>query len=126
MHVTLVHVHLKPDNVAAFIAATEENHNASTQEADNLRFGILQSPENATCFILYGAYVNKTEAEKHKVTAHYLLTRCFDTLLQKCAQGLYATYKAAALIAWRETVADWMASPRQGEPQIGLFPKVTQ
>lgn len=98
MHVTLVHVHVKPDDVVAFIAATEENHNASIQESGNLRFDVLQSPEDETRFILYEVYKTETDAKQHKETAHYL--------------------------KWRDTVADWMASPRRGEPQIGLFPKV--
>lgn len=98
MHVTLVHVHVKAGDVDAFIAASEENHNASIQEPGNLRFDVLQSPEDATRFILYEVYRSEAEAKRHKETAHYL--------------------------KWRDTVADWMASPRRGEPQIGLFPKV--
>jgi len=98
MHVTLVHVHVKQPYINDFIEATELNHNASIQEPGNRRFDLLQSPQDSSRFILYEAYVDEASAKAHKETNHYL--------------------------TWRETVADWMASPRRGEPQSGLFPKV--
>lgn len=97
MHVTLVHVHVKPERVADFIAACRENHLRSTQEPGNRRFDILQSPDDPTRFILYEAYATADDAAAHKTTAHYL--------------------------AWRETVADMMAEPRMGVPYSGLFPQ---
>lgn len=97
MHVTLVHVQVKPAYIDDFIAATRLNHEASTQEPGNCRFDVLQSPENASHFILYEAYASAESAATHKQTAHYL--------------------------AWRDTVADWMAEPRQGIRYDGLFPQ---
>lgn len=97
MHVTLVHVHVKPQHVEDFIAATRLNHLASVQEAGNRRFDVLQSPEDPSRFVLYEAYVSAEDAAAHKQTTHYL--------------------------TWRETVADWMATPRQGVSYNGLFPK---
>lgn len=97
MHVTLVHVHVKPQHVEDFIAATRLNHLASVQEAGNRRFDVLQSPEDPSRFVLYEAYVSAEDAAAHKQTAHYL--------------------------TWRDTVADWMATPRQGISYTGLFPK---
>ncbi|MFC1748120.1 antibiotic biosynthesis monooxygenase [Pseudomonadota bacterium] len=96
MHVTLVYVHVKSENVDAFIEATRLNHEASIQESGNRRFDILQTPDDDCRFILYEAYANADDAAAHKETSHYL--------------------------TWRETVADWMASPRQGVPYNGLFP----
>ena len=96
MHVTLVHVHVLPDHIDDFIRASEANHATSIQEPGNLRFDILQSPDNAARFVLYEAYLSAGDAASHKETAHYL--------------------------TWRETVADWMAEPRQGIPFNGLFP----
>jgi autoinducer 2-degrading protein len=98
MHVTLVHVHVLPDHIDDFIRASEANHAASIQEPGNLRFDILQSPDDPARFVLYEAYRTAGDAAAHKETAHYL--------------------------AWRETVADWMAEPRQGVPLNGLFPHV--
>lgn len=97
MHVTLVHVQVKPDRIDDFIAATRLNHEASIREPGNRRFDVLQSPENLAQFILYEAYASAEDAAFHKQTAHYL--------------------------AWRDTVADWMAEPRQGVRYEGLFPQ---
>ena len=98
MHVTLVHVHVKPGSVEAFIEASRNNHETSVREPGNLRFDVLQDPEDSTRFILYEAYADAAAAKAHKDTAHYL--------------------------TWRESVADMMAEPRQGVPYLGLFPQV--
>jgi autoinducer 2-degrading protein len=97
MHVTLVHVQVDPVYIDDFIAATRLNHEASIQEPGNRRFDVLQSPENPSHFILYEAYVTPEAAVAHKETAHYL--------------------------TWRDTVATWMAEPRQGVRYDGLFPQ---
>lgn len=96
MHVTLVHVRVKPEAIDAFIAATRANHEASIREAGNRRFDVLQSPDDPARFILYEAYVSADDAAAHKTTAHYL--------------------------AWRDAVADMMLEARRGEPMNGLFP----
>ncbi len=97
MHVTLVHVHVKPEHIDDFIAATRLNHEASVRELGNRRFDVLQSPDNPSQFILYEAYASAEDAADHKQTAHYL--------------------------AWRDTVTDWMAEPRRGVHYDGLFPQ---
>lgn len=97
MHVTLVHVHVKPESVEAFITATRANHEASVQEPGNRRFDVLQNPDDPTRFILYEAYASAEDAALHKGTPHYS--------------------------AWRDEVADMMAEPRSGVPMTGLFPK---
>jgi autoinducer 2-degrading protein len=96
MHVTLVHIHVKPEAVAAFIAATRANHEASTRESGNRRFDVLQSPDDPTRFLLYEAYASAADAAAHKETSHYQ--------------------------AWRDAVAGMMAAPRRGEPWTGLLP----
>ncbi len=97
MHVTLVHVQVKPAHIDDFITATRLNHEASIREAGNRRFDVLQSPENPTHFILYEAYASAEDAAAHKQTPHYLV--------------------------WRDIVEDWMARPRQGVRYNGLFPR---
>lgn len=97
MHVTLVHVHVEKVHVDDFIAATEKNHRASIQEPGNRRFDILQSADDPTRFVLYEAYASAEDATAHKQTAHYL--------------------------EWRDSVADWMATPRMGDTYKGLFPQ---
>lgn len=96
MHVTLVHVRVRPEHLDAFVAATRANHEASVSEPGNRRFDVLQAPDDPTRFILYEAYASAADAAAHKETAHYL--------------------------AWRAAVAEMMAEPRRGEPMNGLFP----
>jgi (4S)-4-hydroxy-5-phosphonooxypentane-2,3-dione isomerase len=96
MHVTLVHIEVKPDNIQDFIVATRTNHEASIKEQGNLRFDVLQSPEAPQNFILYEAYESAEAAAAHKQTSHYL--------------------------TWRNVVENWMAKPRQGIRYEGLFP----
>jgi autoinducer 2-degrading protein len=96
MHVTLVHIRVKPEAVDAFLAATRLNHEASIREPGNRRFDILQSPEDPTRFVFYEAYATAADAAAHKQTPHYA--------------------------AWRDAVADMMAEPRRGEPLTGLLP----
>ena len=97
MQVTLVHVHVKPEHIADFVDATRKNHEASVREAGNRRFDVLQSPDDPARFVLYEAYASADDADAHKLTSHYL--------------------------QWRETVAEWMAEPRQGVTYSGLFPR---
>jgi len=96
MVVTLVHVRVKPEYLGSFIEATRKNHEESIRETGNQRFDILQSAEDPASFVFYEAYASAEDAAKHKETAHYL--------------------------QWRDTVADWMAEPRQGVRYHGLYP----
>ena len=97
MHVTLVHVRVKPASVEAFVVATQANHEASIREPGNRRFDVLQDPSDATRFVLYEAYATPEDAAAHKLTAHYA--------------------------SWRDTVAGMMAEPRRGEPMSALYPR---
>lgn len=97
MHVTLVHVHVKPEHIANFIAATRANHEASVREFGNQRFDVLQSAEDPARFVLYEAYTSAEHAAAHKQTEHYA--------------------------RWCDVVASWMASPRRGVPYRGLLPQ---
>lgn len=96
MHVTLVYVDVKPEYIEDFQRATRANHYASVQEPGNLRFDVLQSGSDPGQFVLYEAYQSAADAAAHKETEHYLL--------------------------WRDTVADWMNTPRKGVPYEGLLP----
>ena len=96
MQVTMVHVNVNIENIDDFIEASRKNHEASIQEPGNLRFDILQSPDDPSTFILYEAYATKADAQAHKETEHYL--------------------------EWRDIVADWMAAPRRGIAYNGLYP----
>ncbi len=97
MHVTIVHIEVKPDRVEDFIEATAKNHRGSVAEEGNRRFDVLQDPANPAKFVLYEAYRSAADAATHKETPHYL--------------------------AWRDRVADMMAAPRRGVPFKGLLPQ---
>ena len=88
MIVTFVHVRVKKEHLGDFKNASIENHMESIKEPGNLRFDVLQDDADPSKFVLYEAYVSDEASAAHKETAHYL--------------------------KWRETVAEWMAQPRQG------------
>lgn len=96
MITTLVYVHVKPEFVDRFIEATQENHEHSVKENGNFRFDVLQDENDPTKFILYEVYESEQSAAAHKETLHYA--------------------------KWRDTVATWMAEPRQGVRHKMLFP----
>lgn len=98
MYVTIVYTSVKPEKVEAFKEACRLNHENSIREPGNIRFDILQSADDPAKFVFYEAYKTQQDAATHKETAHYL--------------------------AWRNTVADWMAEPRKGIVYDGLYPIV--
>ena len=71
MHVTLVKVHVKPEYITDFIAATRSNHEASVRESGNLRFDVLQSDTDPQHFVLYEVYRDQQATLDHKETEHY-------------------------------------------------------
>jgi autoinducer 2-degrading protein len=88
MVVTCVHVSVKPEHIEDFIKSTRINHESSIREPQNMRFDVLQDPNDLSRFVLYEAYASEAGAAAHRQTRHYL--------------------------AWRKTVAPWMAEPRRG------------
>lgn len=97
MYVTIVHVQVVVEHIEDFIRATQQNHEASVQESGNRRFDVLQMADDPTRFVLYEAYASQQDAVAHKQTTNYSV--------------------------WRESVAAWMASPREGMLYHGLMPK---
>lgn len=96
MLVVHVFVHVKPECVAEFIAATRENARNSVQEPGIARFDVVQQQDDPTRFVLVEAYRTPEAPAAHKETAHYA--------------------------AWRDTVAPMMASPRSSVKFTNLFP----
>jgi quinol monooxygenase YgiN len=91
-----VHVHVKPDAVEAFRAATLANAQSSVKEPGVARFDVLQQSDDPTRFVLCEVYRTPDAPAAHKETAHYKL--------------------------WRDTVADLMAEPRVGTKHVNVFP----
>jgi (4S)-4-hydroxy-5-phosphonooxypentane-2,3-dione isomerase len=86
MLVVHVHVHVKTEHVAAFIAETRHNCVESLKEPGVARFDFVQQADEPTRFVLVEAYKTDEAPLQHKETPHYL--------------------------AWRDRVAPMMASPR--------------
>ncbi|HTD88025.1 MAG TPA: putative quinol monooxygenase [Candidatus Binatia bacterium] len=91
-----VHVHVKPECVEAFKAATLENARGSLRESGIARFDVAQQQDDATRFVLVEVYRTEDAPAKHKETAHY----------QK----------------WRDTVASMMAEPRSSVKYTNVSP----
>lgn len=96
MLIVHVFVHVKPDQVEAFKAATLENARNSVQEPGIARFDVIQQKDDPACFVLVEVYRTPEDPAKHKETTHY----------QK----------------WRDTVADMMAEPRTSIKYTNVFP----
>ena len=95
MYVVSVTVNVKPESVEQFVEATLDNARNTRQEPGNVRFDVLQGEEEPTRFLLYEAYGSKDDFTAHQQTEHYL--------------------------RWKQTVADWMAQPRQGVKHSSIF-----
>lgn len=100
MIVTCVTVFVKPEHINDFIKATVENHGHSVGEKDNLRFDLLQCAADPSRFFLYEAYATDESSAAHKETPHYK--------------------------KWKETVAPWMAKPREGVAHRVIAPTETK
>jgi len=96
MHIVHVHVHVKPDRIEAFRAASVENARNSVREEGIARFDVVQQVDDPSRFVLVEVYRTPDAAVRHKETAHYQ--------------------------AWRDTVADMMAEPRTGIKYQNIFP----
>lgn len=95
MLVVHVHVHVKPEFVEAFRAATVENARKSVQEPGIARFDVIQQTDDASRFVLIEVYRTPEAAAQHKETRHYQI--------------------------WRDTVADMMAEPRSSVKYSSVF-----
>ncbi len=96
MLIVHVFVHVKPDQVEAFRAATIENARNSVQESGVSRFDVIQQSDDPTRFVLVEVYCNAEAPAQHKATDHYK--------------------------TWRDTVAAMMAEPRTSVKYHNLFP----
>jgi autoinducer 2-degrading protein len=96
MLIVQVHVHVKPECIDAFKAATLENAAASLREPGIARFDLMQQLDDPTRFSLVEVYRTSDAPAAHKETAHYAL--------------------------WRDTVASMMASPRSSTRYTDVSP----
>jgi (4S)-4-hydroxy-5-phosphonooxypentane-2,3-dione isomerase len=97
MLVVHVHVHVKPEYVAAFKQATVANARESIMEPGIVGFDCVQQQDDATRFVLVEAYRTAEAPAAHKETRHYQ--------------------------TWRDAVAPMMAEPRSSVKFTNLFPE---
>ncbi len=96
MLIVHVFVHVKPDCVAAFQAASLDNARHSVQEPGIARFDVIQDKADRCRFVLVEVYRDMDAPARHKETAHYR--------------------------RWRDAVASMMAEPRSARTFTNLFP----
>ena len=99
MLIVHVFVHVKPESVDAFAAATLENARNSVQEPGIVRFDVVQQEDDPTRFLLIEIYRTSSDPARHKETTHYA--------------------------AWRDAVEPVMAEPRRSVRYRALFPDAT-
>ena len=97
MLIVHVFVHVKPERVDAFAAATLENGRNSVREPGVVRFDVVQQEDDPTRFLLIEIYRTPQDPARHKETAHY--------------------------VTWRDTVEPMMAEPRRSVKYRALFPE---
>src|SRR5690349_9388882 len=87
MYVLCVTIYVRPENIHDFLTATVAYASLVRQEGGNVRYDVLQSEDDSTCFVVYEAYRSKEDFLIHRKTAHS--------------------------IRWKEDIEAWMARPRQ-------------
>lgn len=97
MLIVHVQVHVKPEAVEAFRAATLQNASNSVKEPGVVRFDVLQREDDPTRFLLQEIYRTPEDPARHKETAHYA--------------------------AWRDAVEGMMAEPRSSVRYSAFFPE---
>ncbi len=88
MRILVVQIHVKPEALEAFRAATLQNARCSAAETGIARFDFAARVDDPTRFVLIEAYRTEEATAAHKETAHYK--------------------------AWRAAVEPMMAEPRVG------------
>lgn len=96
MLIVEVLVHVKPDRMKEFIAATLENARTSLKEPGVARFDILQQKDDPTRFTLMEVYRDDEAPARHKETDHYR--------------------------KWKAAVEEMMAEPRTSIRHSNVFP----
>ena len=97
MLIVHVHVHVKPEAVAAFQTASLEIARQSVLEPGVARFDVIQQADDPARFVLVEVYRTPAAPAAHKATAHYA--------------------------AWRDAVEPLMAEPRRSVKYDNLFPE---
>ena len=96
MLVVHVHVRVRPERIGDVLAATVINARASLAEPGVLRFDVVQDQADPAHIVLVEVYRDEEAPAAHKLTPHYA--------------------------AWRDSVAEMMAVPRESARYSAVFP----
>ena len=100
MLIVQVFVHVRPDAVDAFLAATLDNARHSVLEPGVVRFDVIQQEGDPTRFVLIEIYRDDNSPAAHKATPHYA--------------------------RWRDAVEPMMAEPRSSTKYRAHFPELAR
>lgn len=96
MYIVHVFVHVKPEAIESFIAASRENAQKSLGEPGVARFDVIQEQDDPRRFVLVEVYRTAGDPARHKETEHYK--------------------------KWRDTVEPMMAEPRRSIKFVNIAP----
>jgi quinol monooxygenase YgiN len=96
MHILHVQIHVKPDCIGAFRAATLDNARESVREPGIVRFDVCQQQQDPARFVLVEVYRSAAAHAAHRETRHYQ--------------------------TWRDAVAPMMAEERRALGYSNVFP----
>ena len=96
MLITHVMIHVKPEQVEAFKAATLDNARHSAREPGIARFDVIQQADDPTRFVLVEVFRDAQAPARHRETAHFA--------------------------AWLAAVTDMLVEPRTRAQYTNIFP----
>ena len=96
MHIVHVFIHVKPESIEAFKAASEDNARNSMLEPGIVRFDVIQQAGDLCRFVLVEVYKSREDQPRHRETAHYA--------------------------RWRDAVESMMAEPRYAVIYTNVYP----
>jgi autoinducer 2-degrading protein len=97
MYVVLVHLHIKPECIDAFLAITRENVENTRKEPGNVRFDVVRMNDDPNRFKFYEVYVDEAAFRAHQTQPYYF--------------------------KWREVAEPLQAERRTGERATTVFPE---
>lgn len=100
MLIVQVFIHVKPESIEAFKAASLENARNSVLEQGVIRFDVMQQEDDPNRFVLQEIYRTAEDPARHKETPHYA--------------------------RWRDTVESMMAEPRRSAKFRAVFPDAAE
>lgn len=96
MVLQIVHIHVKPEAVEAFKAATLANTRNSRKEPGIAQFALVHHADDPTKFIIIEAFRTEAAIDAHREAPHYLV--------------------------WRDAVKDMMADARSSIRALSIDP----